>query len=155
MFPLLVWRSSVLGGYMTAFIKLTVVILATVMATATAAGAAKRIALVISNSAYKHAGELANPRNDATDISAALRKSGFQVLEALDVDKPAFNRKIRDFASALSDAEAGVLFYAGHGLQVAGKNYLAPRRSRALRRSPLLGSARNSRLAIATASGKR
>ncbi|HST09527.1 MAG TPA: caspase domain-containing protein, partial [Terriglobales bacterium] len=111
---------------MTAFIKLTLFILVTVVTTATAAGAAKRVALVIGNSAYRHAGELANPRNDATDIAAALRKADFQVLDALDVDKAAFDRKIRDFASALSDAEAGVLFYAGHGLQVAGKNYLVP-----------------------------
>jgi len=111
---------------MITFIKLTLVILATVVTTATPAGAARRVALVIGNSAYRHAGALANPRNDATDIAAALRKSDFQVLEALDVDKPAFDRKIRDFASALSDAEAGVLFYAGHGLQVAGKNYLVP-----------------------------
>jgi len=66
---------------MIAFIKLTLVILATVVTTATPAGAARRGALVIGNSAYRHAGELANPRNDATDIAAALRKSDFQVLK--------------------------------------------------------------------------
>ena len=79
---------------------------------------AKRVALVIGNSAYKHAGELANPKNDATDVAAALKKSGFQVIAALDLDKASFDRKIREFASALQDAEAGVFFYAGHGMQV-------------------------------------
>jgi hypothetical protein len=87
---------------------------------------AKRVALVVGNSAYVHAGTLANPKNDATDVAAALRKSGFEVIAALDLDKASFDRKIRDFASALSGAEAGVFFYAGHGMQVSGRNYLVP-----------------------------
>jgi uncharacterized caspase-like protein len=53
-----------------------------------------------------------------------LKKSDFEVIAAFD-DKAAFDRKIRAFA-ALSGAEAGVFFYAGHGLQVAGRNYLVP-----------------------------
>src|SRR5262249_47026973 len=87
---------------------------------------AKRVALVIGNSAYVHAWTLANPKNDATDVAAALRKSGFEVIAAPDLDKASFDRKIRDFASALSGAEAGVFFYAGHGMQVGGRNYLVP-----------------------------
>jgi uncharacterized caspase-like protein len=90
------------------------------------AHAAKRVALVVGNSAYKHAGELANPNNDASDVAAALKKAGFQVIEALDLDKATFDRRIRDFATALSGADVGLFFYAGHGLQVAGKNYLVP-----------------------------
>ncbi len=90
------------------------------------AHAEKRVALVIGNSAYKHAGELTNPRNDASDMSAALKKRGFQVIDGFDLDKASFDRKIRDFAMALSGAEVGLLFYAGHGLQVAGQNYLVP-----------------------------
>jgi formylglycine-generating enzyme required for sulfatase activity len=96
------------------------------IALGSSANTAKRVALVIGNSAYKHAGELTNPRNDATDVAATLKKSGFDVLAAIDLDKAGFDRKIRDFASALSGAEAGVFFYAGHGLQVAGRNYLVP-----------------------------
>jgi uncharacterized caspase-like protein len=92
----------------------------------TGADAAKRVALVIGNSAYVHTGTLANPKNDATDVPAALKKSGFEVLAAFDLDKASFDRKVRDFASALTGSEAGVFFYAGHGLQVAGKNYLVP-----------------------------
>src|SRR5215831_15147828 len=68
---------------------------------------AKRVALVIGNSAYVHAGTLTNPKNDATDVAAALRKSGFEVIAAFDLDKATFDRKIRDFASALSGVEAG------------------------------------------------
>src|ERR1700730_14046907 len=88
--------------------------------------AEKRVALVIGNSAYKHSAELTNPKNDATDVAAALRNTGFQVLEALDLDKASFDRKIREFATALANTDAGVFFYAGHGLQVSGKNYLVP-----------------------------
>ena len=90
------------------------------------AHAQKRVALVIGNSAYQHTPKLTNPKNDATDMIAALKKHGFQVLEGFDLDKAAFERKVRDFATALSSAQVGVFFYAGHGLQVAGQNYLCP-----------------------------
>jgi hypothetical protein len=90
------------------------------------AQAEKRVALIIGNSAYTYAGELANPKNDAIDISNALKTRGFQVIDGLDLDKAAFDRKVRDFATALSGADVGVFFYAGHGLQVGGENYLVP-----------------------------
>jgi len=88
--------------------------------------AAKRVALVIGNSAYQHTSPLDNPRNDATDIAAALKKHDFQVVEGFDLDKAAFDRKVRDFAVALQGAEVGLFLFAGHGLQVAGQNYLVP-----------------------------
>ena len=91
-----------------------------------AAHAGKRVALVIGNSAYQHAGELANTRNDAVDMAAALRMHGFEVLDGIDLDKAALERKIRDFAAALVGADVGVFFYAGHGLQISGTNYLVP-----------------------------
>ncbi len=91
-----------------------------------AAHAQKRVALVIGNSAYQHTPKLANPKNDATDMVVVLKKHGFQVLEGFDLDKVAFDRKVRDFAAALASAQAGVFFYAGHGLQVSGHNYLVP-----------------------------
>ena len=92
----------------------------------TEAQAEKRTALVIGNAQYAHAGALANPANDANDIAAALRDLGFNVVLGLDLDKPAFDAKVRAFAASLSDADTAVLFYAGHGLQVAGRNYLVP-----------------------------
>jgi uncharacterized caspase-like protein len=91
-----------------------------------AALADKRVALVVGNSAYQHTAKLANPKNDATDLAGALRKQGFQVIEGFDLDKAAFDRKVRDFATALQGSDVGVFFYAGHGLQVAGQNYLVP-----------------------------
>src|SRR6476469_3391312 len=91
-----------------------------------AAHAGKRVALVIGNSAYQHAGELANTRNDAGDMAAALRIHGFEVLDGMDLDKAALERKIRAFAAALVGADVGVIFYTGHGLQISGTNYLVP-----------------------------
>jgi uncharacterized caspase-like protein len=92
----------------------------------TVAHADKRVALVIGNSAYQHAGKLINPKNDAEDISAALRKLNVKVIEGFDLDKITFDRTVRAFAKALQGADAGIMFYAGHGLQVAGQNYLVP-----------------------------
>jgi uncharacterized caspase-like protein len=90
------------------------------------AHAEKRVALVIGNSAYRPPGELINPRNDATDVAAALKSHGFQVIEGFDLDKVALDRKLRDFAAALAGADVGLFFYAGHGLQVSGQNYIVP-----------------------------
>ena len=87
---------------------------------------AKRVALVIGNSAYHHTPQLANPRRDATDISAALKNLGYEVVDGFDLDKASFDRTMRDFSTALQGAEAAVFYYAGHGLQVAGQNYLVP-----------------------------
>jgi hypothetical protein len=87
---------------------------------------AKRVALVIGNSAYEHTAPLTNPKHDAADMSVVLKALGFRVIEGLDLDKAEMDRIVRDFADALSDAQAGLFFYAGHGLQVAGENYLVP-----------------------------
>lgn len=92
----------------------------------TPALAEKRVALVVGNSAYRYTGALGNPKNDATDVAEALRKTGFHVIDGFDLDKAAFDQKVRDFSAALKGSDAGVFFYAGHGLQVAGENYLVP-----------------------------
>jgi uncharacterized protein YigE (DUF2233 family) len=91
----------------------------------------RRVALVIGNSAYRHTPKLTNPANDATDLGNALQKLGFRVIRGLNLDKAAFDRKVRDFGIGLKGAEAGVFFYAGHGLQAAGQNYLVPIDARA------------------------
>jgi uncharacterized caspase-like protein len=85
-----------------------------------------RAALVIGSSAYVHAGRLPNPANDARDMSAALRDLGFAVTEALDLDRRRMDEAIRGFAQSIVDAEVALVFYAGHGLQVGGRNYLLP-----------------------------
>lgn len=104
------------------------VLIAAAIATLSAlpATAAKRVALVIGNSAYVTANPLANPANDAGDMAEKLKSMGFEVLMGLDLDKRGFDTKVRDFASALETADSAILFYAGHGLQVAGQNYLVP-----------------------------
>jgi uncharacterized caspase-like protein len=59
-------------------------------------------------------------------MSAALKKLGFQVIEGFDLDKVAFDAMVRDFGTALKATEVGLFFYAGHGMQVSGHNYLVP-----------------------------
>src|SRR5262245_16236796 len=94
---------------------------------ATAAAAAdKRVALVIGNSAYRHTSTLPNPRQDAGDIAATLKRLGFVVLEGMDLDKSAMDRTIQQFARELTGADTGLFFYAGNGLQLDGQNYLVP-----------------------------
>lgn len=88
--------------------------------------AEKRVALVIGNAAYRNAGELKNSRNDAADMAASLKGLGFKVIEGHDLDKAGMDRIVRDFSDALVGADVGLFFYAGHGLQVAGSNYLVP-----------------------------
>ena len=101
-------------------------LLAAALVLALPAAAEKRVALVIGNSAYKEVAQLANPVNDANEISSALKSAGFDVILGVDVDKREFDTKVRNFADLLEDADAAIFFYAGHGLQVAGRNYLIP-----------------------------
>ena len=81
---------------------------------------------MIGISAYQHTTPLTNPHNDAEDIAAALGALGFQVILGTDLEKRALDLKIREFARALEGADVGLFFYAGHGLQVKGSNYLVP-----------------------------
>ena len=86
----------------------------------------RRVALVVGNSAYRHTPRLENPGNDAADMGAALKKLGFHVVEGFDLDKAAFDAIVSEFAAALKNADVGLFFYAGHGMQVSGRNYLVP-----------------------------
>ena len=95
-------------------------------AAAFSAAAAGRVALVVGNGAYAHAPRLANPVNDAADMAEALRGLGFEVVLGLDLDREGFYDKLATFADASRGAEAALFFYAGHGLQVDGANYVAP-----------------------------
>jgi uncharacterized caspase-like protein len=90
------------------------------------AHAATRVALVIGISGYRHAPALKNPANDAKGMSAILRELGFAVTEAVDLDKRGLDEAIRTFAHGIAGADAALVFFAGHGLQVAGQNYLLP-----------------------------
>jgi len=85
-----------------------------------------RVALVIGNADYKFGGRLANPVNDAGDFAAVLRKLGFDVIEGRNLDKRGMEEKIREFTGKLDKASIGLFFYAGHGMQVDGDNWLIP-----------------------------
>ncbi|MCP1611898.1 formylglycine-generating enzyme required for sulfatase activity [Azospirillum lipoferum] len=90
-------------------------------------GAAEsRLALVIGVSNYRNAPELVNPRNDAKAIGEALRALNFTVDEQYDLDARGFATALRQFGLKASQADVAVIFYAGHGIQVNGVNYLLP-----------------------------
>ncbi|MER9856897.1 MULTISPECIES: caspase domain-containing protein [unclassified Mesorhizobium] len=86
----------------------------------------RRVALVIGNGTYAEAGTLANPVNDALDIADKLRSIGFEVIEGNDLGKRELERSIGAFSDALQGAGVGLFYYAGHGLQVDGRNYIVP-----------------------------
>jgi len=86
----------------------------------------QRVALVIGNSRYAH-GELANAVNDARDMTSALEGLGFTVVAGYDLDKRGINKKIRDFGKRLEQSKGvGLFYYAGHGAQYRGRDYLIP-----------------------------
>ncbi|MGY8679614.1 caspase family protein [Bradyrhizobium sp. UFLA05-153] len=89
--------------------------------------AGKRVALVLSNSAYQNAPQLANPDNDGAVIAKTLKEAGFDVVDARH-DLPALEtrRALREFADSARDADIAVVYYAGHGIEVDGANYLIP-----------------------------
>ena len=86
----------------------------------------ERVALVVGNAAYEHAPPLANPRNDAEDMAALLRRLGFQVTAGLDLTDAAMEDRVRAFSRQARAAKVALFFYAGHGMQVDGVNYLVP-----------------------------
>jgi Caspase domain len=89
--------------------------------------AEKRVALVIGNSAYKHAPALANPVKDAKAVAEMFQKSGFEVVSAeYDLDIVAFKRAVRKFEDAAGSSDIAVVYYAGHAIDVEGANYLIP-----------------------------
>ena len=85
-----------------------------------------RVALVIGNSAYNHTAALPNPGNDAQDMTEALKRLGFRVIDGRDLTLRAMQAKLEDFARAARTSDAALIFYAGHGLQNRGENYLVP-----------------------------
>jgi len=89
--------------------------------------AEKRVALVIGNSEYQHAPKLPNPVNDANAVGIMLEGAGFQVVELRnDLTNTEMRRMLRDFSERARDAEMAVVFYAGHGIEVDGTNFLIP-----------------------------
>jgi hypothetical protein len=85
-----------------------------------------RVALVIGNGAYTFVRALPNPTNDARAMAKSLRDIGFVVSEGTDLDRKAMQTAIRDFLREAARAQVAVVYYAGHGVQIDGRNYLAP-----------------------------
>jgi uncharacterized caspase-like protein len=107
-----------LAGLATAFLSISQLSAAT--------PDAKRVALVIGNSTYQYAVTLPNPKADAALMARTLRASGFNVIEGTDTDKARMSALLDQFTEAAYEADVALVYYAGHGLQVDGHNYLIP-----------------------------
>ena len=91
--------------------------------------AEERVALVIGNSAYQSVSRLENPKNDALLVAETLSKLGFTLVGGgaqVELDKSGFDNAVQRFGSQLIGADVALFYYAGHGLQVRGTNYLVP-----------------------------
>src|SRR3981189_3862149 len=89
--------------------------------------AEKRVALVLGNSAYQNVAPLTNPANDSAKMAATLKDAGFDVVDSRrDLPAAETRRALRDFAERARDADIAVVYYAGHGIEVDGANYLIP-----------------------------
>ncbi|MEW6395145.1 MULTISPECIES: caspase family protein [Afipia] len=93
----------------------------------TPALAEKRVALVIGNSDYQNVAPLTNPSNDAAAIAAILTKAGFDTVDAKsNLSGIEMKRTLREFGNKVRDADVAVIYYAGHGIELEGTNYLIP-----------------------------
>ncbi|MDO8400850.1 MAG: caspase family protein [Bradyrhizobium sp.] len=93
------------------------------------AAAEKRIALVVGNSAYQNITRLDNPKNDATLMADTLSGLGFALIGGraqLDLDKPSLDTAVQNFGRQIQGADVALFYYAGHGVQVSGSNFLVP-----------------------------
>jgi uncharacterized caspase-like protein len=89
--------------------------------------AGKRVALVMGNSAYQHVSRLANPANDSAAMSATLKNAGFDVVDLKrDLNANEMRRALRDFSDNVRDADIAIVYYAGHGIEIDGANYVIP-----------------------------
>ncbi|GJD98790.1 caspase family protein [Methylobacterium isbiliense] len=91
-----------------------------------AATGERRVALVIGNGAYRNVPALDNPLSDSKAVAAALKRIGFEVVEGYDLTLDAMRGLVGDYAAKLDGAKVAAVYYAGHGVAVAGENYLLP-----------------------------
>lgn len=101
------------------------VMVALIIIAALPVDAGQRVALIIGNGSYDNA-PLANPVNDASDMAAALKKLGFTVILKKNADIEMMEEAIEDFGNRLKKGGVGLFYYAGHGIQAYGSNYLIP-----------------------------
>src|SRR5712672_4805221 len=87
----------------------------------------KRVALVIGNSSYRNVAKLSNPANDAAAVAAMFKAAGFDTVESkLNLTVSELRKALRDFGNTSRDADVAVVYYAGHGIELDGTNYLIP-----------------------------
>src|SRR4051794_27020625 len=115
----------------------------------------RRVALVMGIGAYQSAPTLANPVNDARAVGDALRRLNFEVDEVYDPDVRRLTRAVREFGIKAQGADAAVVYYAGHGVQVGRENYLLPSDARLERERDLLYEAMPLELVLGEASQAR
>jgi uncharacterized caspase-like protein len=84
------------------------------------------VALVIGNGAYTHVKALPNPSNDARAVAKSLRGIGFVVTEGIDLDRSGMQNMIREFLREAARSQVAIVYNAGHGVQIDGRNYLVP-----------------------------
>ncbi|MBR1170082.1 caspase family protein [Bradyrhizobium sp. DASA03005] len=108
-------------------LRLFVLLIVAIWVGAGPALAEKRVALVMGNSAYTNVARLANPANDAALVGGMFRKAGFDIVDIkLDLNVVDMRKALREFGSKVRDADVAVVYYAGHGIELDGTNYLIP-----------------------------
>ncbi|WP_408093934.1 caspase domain-containing protein, partial [Rhodoplanes sp. SY1] len=126
-----VWQIASRGGSQQLGASMRSVLKALCVAVLLCAGLAvshaeNRVALVVGNASYRATSRLANPPNDAGDVAAALRRLGFSVTSLGDVDYDRMRRALLEFSRAAGQAEIAMVYFAGHGIELGGENYLVP-----------------------------
>jgi uncharacterized caspase-like protein len=102
------------------------VLLAAALLVSEPAFAEKRVALILGNSIYQNVPPLSNPINDGAVMAATFKNAGYDVVSRFDLSALDTRRVLRDFADRARDADIAVVYYAGHGMEVDGTNYLIP-----------------------------
>jgi uncharacterized caspase-like protein len=114
------------GGFWSGFARRLGLAFIAILFGVGAASAERRVALVLGNSNYQHAPALANPVRDAKAMADLLNSLDFEVVSGFDQTKAETQKTIAEFAKAVRGADVALFYYAGHGLQVSGNNYLLP-----------------------------
>ncbi len=111
------------------FIQFWLSAMVVALGTLSSAHAERRVALVVGNADYRHVSKLSKPLNDANLVAKTLSELGFEILGGkahLNLEKLDFERVVQQFGSRLQRADVGLFYYAGHGVQIRGNNYLVP-----------------------------
>src|SRR4051812_20999891 len=107
-------------------LRATAFVIASIWLLVQPAWAESRVALVVGNSSYEKVPELTNPVRDAADMGRALERLNFKVTQLTNATAHEMRKAVVEFGRAAEGAEIAIIFYAGHGMEVAGENWLIP-----------------------------